>query len=210
MNKIAKLFYGIGEPFAAGFFEEETDSPAVKFCRAYRRFYENCPLPEYKSDDCLYPYGKFFCHDYAVNPNYCRQYEVNTEKLVQKSPKAAEYFNEFQRKHGSFLDVEGAADAAKYSVYLDGWNHAALNFKRIVSEGLDLYEKRVNAMKDATLSCALLDVLAGIRSFHTRSVEYLESVNAEKRLIDALKKVPFSPAAKKVSDGKAWYKEEQP
>ena len=88
MNSKAKLFYDINEPFAAGFFEVETDSPALKFCRAYRRYLEMAPLPEYKREDSLYPYQNLWCADYAVNPQYCRQFAVNYDVLTKKSSEA--------------------------------------------------------------------------------------------------------------------------
>ena len=44
MNQTAALFFQIGEPLAAGFFEEPDASTAKKFCRAYRRYFENCPV----------------------------------------------------------------------------------------------------------------------------------------------------------------------
>ena len=194
MNKAAQLFYDIGEPFAAGFFEEETDSIAIRFCRAYRRFFENCPIPEYRREDPLFPYANLFRGTYAVTPQYCRQYAVDMQMLAEKSPEAADVFEEFNTKHGAFTTVEGAEEAANYAAYFDAWNHAALNYKRIVADGLDRYEERIHAMQDTLLKEALLDVMAGIRCFHARAVAYLISVNAEERLITALQNVPFSPA----------------
>lgn len=194
MNEKAQLFYDIDEPFAAGIFEEETDDPATRFCRAYRRFLEQCPLPAYKREDPLYPYAGLFWCDYTVKPQYCRQCWADMGRLAKKSPRAAELFGEFNRKLDSYLDVEGAKEAANYAKYFDAHNHSALNFKRIVADGLDRYEERIRAMKNQTLKAALLDVVAGIRAFHGRVLDYLISVNAEERLVTALKKVPFAPA----------------
>ena len=194
MNPNAQLFYDIGEPFAAGFFEIESASPARMFCRAYRRFLEIAPLPEYRRDDSLYPYKNLWCQDYAVNPQYCRQYTVDFGRLGAKSEACEKLFRDFDSRHGDFLAVEGREAGSRYASYVDAWNHAAPNFKRSVSEGIDSYEKRVRAMKDDDLREALLDLLTGIRIYHARILEYLQSVNAEERLINALRKVPFSPA----------------
>ena len=194
MTDAAKLFYDINEPFAAGFFEIPDATPAVAFCRAYRRFYENVPLPRYKSFDPLYPYKGLWCDDYAVNPQYCRQYGVDFGRLGEKSTECEKLFRQFDAVHGSFLDVDGKEAGSRYAAYIDGWNHSALNFKRILAEGIDSYESRVRAMKNDDLREALLDLIAGIRTYHERIVKYLESEGAEKRLVDALKKVPFSPA----------------
>jgi len=194
MNDIAKLFYDINEPFAAGFFELEPASPARAFCRAYRRFFELAPLPKYKSFDPLYPYKGLWCESYAVNPQYCRQYSVDYGALKAKSDECARLFSKFDAEHGDFLAVDGREAGSRYAAYVDGWNHSALNFKRILAEGVDSYEARVRKMKDDDLREALLDLLCGIRTYHGRIVEYLESAGAEERLVKALKKVPFSPA----------------
>ena len=194
MTPTAKLFYDINEPFAAGFFEIPNASPARAFCRAYRRFYENATLSGYNRHDPLYPYQIPWRDNYAVNPQYCRQYFVDYDRLRAKSEECERIFREFDAEHGNFFDVDGKEAGARYAANIDGWNHSALNFKRIIAEGVDSYEARVREMKDEDLREALLDLLVGIRSYHTRIVEYLESVNAEERLVSALKKVPFSPA----------------
>jgi len=194
MTDAAKLFFDINEPFAAGFFEIPGASPARAFCRAYRRFYENVPLPRYKSFDPLYPYKGLWCDDYAVNPQYCRQYGVDFGRLGEKSAECEKLFREFDSVHGCFLDVDGREAGSRYAAYIDAWNHSSLNFKRIAAEGINSYEKRVGEMKNDDLREALLDLIAGIRTFHSRIIEYLEAEGAEKRLVDALKKVPFSPA----------------
>lgn len=53
MNENAKLFWEIGEPIAAGFFEfYEQRSLERIYCRGYRRYFETCPL--------IYPVGRRF------------------------------------------------------------------------------------------------------------------------------------------------------
>ena len=194
MNNTAKMFFDIGEPFAAGFFEIESASPARAFCRAYRRLLENIPLPQYHPEDSLYPYKNLWGSQYCVNPQYCRQYCADIGGLRAKSEECADIFSEFNAKHGNFFDVDGKQAGTKYAAYIDGWNHSAPNFKRTVGEGLNEYENRINQMKNDDLRLALLDLMSGIRTYHQRILEYLESVNAEERLISALKKVPFAPA----------------
>ena len=194
MTPTAKLFYDINEPFAAGFFELEGASPARMFCRAYRRFLENTTLSVYRREDPLFPYKGLWCNDYAVNPQCCRQYFADYGMLRSKSEEAERIFREFDAVHGDFLSVEGREEGSRYAGYIDAWNHSALNFKRIIAEGVDSYEARVREMRDVDLREALLDLLTGIRAYHKRIVDYLESVGAEERLVTALKKVPFSPA----------------
>lgn len=194
MNKTAQLFFDIGEPFAAGFLEEPDASVAKKFCRAYRRFYENAPLGYYEKGELLYPSKILQREGLAVSPQYSRQYVVHWSALEEKSLEAAKIFRQFDQEHGPFLDVDGIEEVSRYVAAIDGWNHSVLNFKRITAEGIDRYEERIHAMKDEDLKEALLDVLSGIRNYHSRAVAYLESVDADEKLIAALKKVPFRPA----------------
>lgn len=193
MNKTAQLFYDIGEPFAAGFFELPEASAAKKFCRAYRRLYETCPLPPYTGTP-LYPTELIGDPSLVIYPQYCRQYRFNMDKLKAKSPEAAAIFDEFDQKHGRFQFVDGMEEVSRYTTYIDAWNHGALNLERIIAEGVDRYEQRVREMNTEDLREALLDVLAGIRCYHGRVLAHLEAAGAQKRLLDALKKVPFSPA----------------
>ena len=194
MTHTAKLFYDINEPFAAGFFEIENASPAKMFCRAYRRYMETAPVPTYKSFDPLYPYRGLGNDRYAVNPQYCRQYYADFDRLRAKSEECEKLFRQFDAEHGDFLNVEGREAGSRYAGYIDAWNHSALNFKRIVAEGFNKYEERVRAMKDDDLREALLDLMIGIRTYHARMIEHLESAGAPEKLVTALKKVPFSPA----------------
>ncbi|MBR6807400.1 MAG: hypothetical protein IKM46_03355 [Clostridia bacterium] len=194
MTDTAKMFYDIGEPFAAGFFELEGASPARMFCRAYRRFYENTPFSAYKKRDPLFPYKGLWCDSFAVNPQYCRQYYADYGALRAKSEECERIFREFDKLHGDFQSVPGREAGSRYAAYIDGWNHSVPNFKRIIAEGLDSYECRIREMKDADLREALLDLMDGIRTYHRRMLEHLEALNAEERLVTALKKVPFAPA----------------
>ena len=194
MNQNADLFFEIGEPLAAGFFEEPEASTARKFCRGFRRYFENCPVPDHKPGTPLYPACQMDRSTLAVTPEYGAQYSVNFGKLEAKSKIAADIFREFHKNHSDYHIVDGVNEVLKYTSYIDACNHSALNYKRITLEGIDRYEQRVQAMKDQDLRTALLDVILGIRNFHSRCVAYLESVDAEPKLIAALKKVPFQPA----------------
>lgn len=195
MNDIAKLFSDIGEPLAAGLFEDPTASVARRFCRGYRRMYEECTLAEYDPSSCLYPYGTPMKEGAAIQLAYCRQYWIDTDILKEKSPDAERIFLEFDRVQNSFVTGEDRQEVRKYACgNIEAWNHSALDFDRITAEGLTGYEKRILEMKDEDLKAALFDLLKGIRTYLCRSVEYLESVNADEKLINALKKVPENPS----------------
>lgn len=178
MNTAAQLFRDIGEPFAAGFLELENGSPERVFCRAYRRYYENCRM-FYQPGEMLFPVGCTQDGELAVRPQYVYQYEVDWEKLAQKSPEAAELFRAF---------------ASKYT-YVEGWSHGTLQYRRILSEGVNEYERRVQALPPSDFREGLLDVLSGIRCYHARALSYLQQVSAPEELVQALRRVPFEPAA---------------
>ena len=192
MNETAKLFSDIGEPLAAGFFEEPDSSVARRFCRGYRRMYEECTLQEYDPASSLYPYRTPGKNGAAIEICYCRQFDYNAGRLREKSPEAERIIQEFYREYGDFFDIEGREEACKYSGP-EAWNHSALDHDRITAEGLIGYEKRILEMKDEDLKAALSDLLLGIRNYLGRCIDYLESVGAEQRLITALKKVPENP-----------------
>lgn len=191
----AKLFESIGEYFAAGFFEDPSASIAQRYCRAYRRFYENCPIEDIDVEAPLYP-SKGLIRDGAITvfPQYNRQFEANYDRLSAKSALAAEIIAEFEKEHNYYSEAEGKEDVLRYTAYIDAWSHSALNLERICAEGINGYEARVKQMKNEDLRDALLDLICGIRAYHGRTLEALKAANAPARLISALEKVPFDPA----------------
>ena len=195
MNDKVKLFYDIGEPFGAGLFEMEGQSVARRYCRAFRRFFEYGPIEFSITDWPVYPSGYMHNENVALMPNYCRQMYTNWGLLEKKSHEAAELIRDFQSHGYDFVDLPGRDVIRKYAENADAWNHSAPNYTRIIGEGLDSYQDRINQMKDEDLKEALTDVVIGIRRYCERTVEYLESINADKKLIAALKNVPFKPAS---------------
>jgi len=177
MNDFAQLFFDIDEPFAAGFFEIEGGDIARSFCRAYRRYYESCPI-FYNDGAPLYPVGNTTPADFAVRPCYCNQFSFNKGRLAQKSERAAELFSAFADEHS----------------FGEGWVHGALDYRRILGEGLDRYGERVRAIKNDSLREGLCDLLEGIRCYHLRALEKIKTMGAPEELIRALSRVPFSPA----------------
>lgn len=177
MNDTVSHFFEIGEYLAAGFMEYHNGPLPQTYCRAYRRYYENRPLI-YRSGAPLFPCGDTNDKGIAVSTCYARQYSVNWNELERKSPQAAEEFKKF---------------AAKYH-YAGEWNHSMLNYTRILAEGIDRYEERLHALPDSDFKAGLLDLIIGLRAYHRRALEYLNTVNAPTKLIEALNKVPFSPA----------------
>lgn len=192
MNEKAQYLLAVGEPFAAGLLElAESDSLPEIYCRAYRRYYETCPI-HYSEGAPLFPVGytvgayaypaplldEGVTHTTCVIPSYAHQYTANLVRLRQKDRRAAEIFEEFSSRYR----------------FIGCWNHSMLNYKRILAEGIDEYERRLLAKKESAFRTALLDLIAGLRTYHTRALAALPTMGAPKELLDALARVPFSPA----------------
>lgn len=179
MNDIAKLFYDINEPYAAGLFEAPEKSYFYRHTIAHARYFAALRPAEYTVGEQLYPSkAKFFKSGYAVNPQFAMTYQIDWNMLEKKSAEAASIMREFYDKSHS----------------PGGWTHAAPNYKRIVKEGLNSYRERVKKCRDADFRDPLLELLDGMECYIKRSIEYLRSVNAPERLISALSHVPFESA----------------
>ena len=179
MNPIAKLFYEIGEPYAAGLFEEPEKDCFYRHAIANARYLEYVKPAVYDEGELLYPAkNKYAQSGYAVTPQFAHTYQIDWGKLEAKSKEAADAMREFH--------------AMSHSP--GGWTHAAPNYKRIVREGLDSYRDRILAQPAGDFRDGLLALVDGMKSYLTRSVEYLKSAGAPEELISALAKVPFRPA----------------
>ncbi|MBQ9131878.1 MAG: hypothetical protein IJX62_05355, partial [Clostridia bacterium] len=192
MNENSQYLLSVGEPFAAGLLEIPNGSVEEVYCRAYRRYYETCPIV-YREGAPLFPCGKTV-GSYVpvlptngeqkdpvrafVTPQYALQYLIRWKELEIKSPRAAEIMREFCHHYH----------------YTGNWNHSMLNYKRILREGIDRYEQRLLAKKDSPFRRGLLDLLEGLRTYHRRALEALPAMGAPCELLEALRRVPFSPA----------------
>jgi len=74
------------------------------------------------------------------------------------------------------------------------YTHSFANFRRLVREGLNSYQKRVEKVKNDDIRNGLLDILAGIKAFHSRALALLKEDYGNSKLYKALEKVPFMPA----------------
>lgn len=197
MNETVKLFQKIKEPYAAGFFEEPDRSLFFRFSRAQRRYYEDRPVDDYKGGR-LYPSGLANWGGYAVQPECAKTFNPATggkgqvpgfyESLQVKNPKAAEIMLNV-REQCNFT-IEPSADY----VTLSGYTHGSPYFERIIAEGFDSYRNRIDKIQDIDMRDGLLDVLEGIKNYHSRGIDYLKGIKADSELIDALTRVPFKPA----------------
>lgn len=183
----AEIFKAVNEPFAQGFFEEPKRSYLYRFSNAYRRFWENAALVPYDGKS-LYPCGlnlKRTTRDdgMALIPNYSYTFECKWSLLRSKAP--AEAVDALYAD----LDKIGGVPPPHY-VGGGGFTHGFINYKRILTEGLSTYRKRVQALPEGDFRDALLVVLDGIDTYRKRSIAMLIEASAPKRLIDALSHVP--------------------
>ncbi len=188
MDNVVKLFLEIDEPYAAGFFELPNKGLFSRFSRAQRRFFENRPVDDYLGNR-LYPSGRAHTGNYAVHPDCAKTFNPDYYTLLyEKSPEAAKIMKKV-RDQSNFT----ITPSAPY-ITLSGYTHSAPHYERILAEGFDSYVTRINQIEDSDMREGLLDLLKGIRNYHSRGIEYLKSVNADQELIEALKQVPFKPA----------------
>lgn len=180
-----KKFEQIGEFYAAGLFEEPNATPFVRFSRAVRRYLENREMPSYNGES-LYPCGSF-ATKLCVTHHYSNTIAINWRNLEQKDPETIAPLKEFLSSYKILLPPEHRIGGTM-------WTHSFPNFRRIVREGFNSYEKRVEQMSNQDLRRGLLDVISGIRSFHARSLKLLKESGADARLCAALEKVPFEAA----------------
>ncbi|MBQ8369512.1 MAG: hypothetical protein IJY35_06005 [Clostridia bacterium] len=179
MTPLAELFYRIGEPYAAGLFEEPEQDYFYRHAIANARYLEHVPPAVYDAGEHLYPSkNKYVQNECAVQPQFALTYQVNWELLESKSKEATDAMREF----------------AAVSHNPGGWTHAAPNYKRIVREGLNSYRARIENQPDEPFKAGLLALVDGMKSYIVRSIDYLKTVGVPTELIAALEKVPFAPA----------------
>ena len=189
MNEIAALFYSIGEPYAAGLFEEPERGYFYRYCLAAARYWEALLPAKYDEGDRLYPTdNKVFTLDIAVEPQFCTTHSINWNKLKEKSPEAYEHMRAFNEA----------------SHFPGGWTHSTPNYKRIIREGLHSYKQRILSHPGSEFHEGLLALVNAMENYITRSVAYLREAGAPAELISALERVPFEPAATYYEGLVAW------
>lgn len=84
MNQTAQSFYEIGEPYAAGLFEEPESSYFYRHCLGYARYFEHLAPACYEDGERLYPCGNKFGGTNAVMPQFAITYSIDWGKLQEK------------------------------------------------------------------------------------------------------------------------------
>lgn len=197
MNSVVKLFSDIGEPYAAGLFEDEERGDFYRFSKAVRRFYEARPVNSYKGGR-LYPSGLDERGDFTVQPDCAKSFNPATggkgtlkgffEPLSRKNSEAADIMLKFREEHN--FTVSPSSEA----ITISGYTHSIPHYERVLAEGFDSYVERINRIADVDMRDGLLEVLEGLKDYHNRCLEHLRAAGADSELIVALETVPFQPA----------------
>ena len=178
-------FLNAGEFAAAGLFEEPERSLFYRKALGIRRYFEHYPLPTYEGRP-LYPSGPIprpcaigwcFMAGFTV-------YEPNADKV---EPDLLDAFRQDFARYRSFVPVE-------HTVTGNMSAHSIPYYERIAHEGLESYVPRIEKIEDVDMREGLLHIIAGIRCWVDRMLDYLRSVNADEKLIAALEQVPMKPA----------------
>ena len=182
---ISHKFKSIGEYGAAGMYEEPHRSLFYRKALGIRRFYENCELSVYNRE-YLYPSG--VCHTKMdIHPHYMSGMDMQNDAVLEKDKALTEmFFSDFCKYRPSVPQ--------EHTVAGNMYTHSMPNYERIVKEGLISYAQRIRKIEDVDMREGLLHLIEGIKNYLTRSVKYLEEAGADKKLINALKKVPLYPA----------------
>lgn len=182
---MVEKFKAIKEYAAAGLYEEPQRSLFYRKSLGIRRYYETCPLAKYNGQP-LYPSGARVL-GMRIFPNYLHGFECYEKEFNQEEQSLVNtFYNDF-RIYKSHLNPI-------HTVAGNMWTHSIPRYERIIAEGFNSYQERILKISDVDMREGLLHVVAGIRAYVARCVEYLKSVNADKKLITALEKVPFRPA----------------
>lgn len=178
-------FLKIEDYLSAGLYEQPNRSLFYRKALGLRRYYETAPMIEWNGQ-LLYPSGPVKREKFTY-PDYLMGFVTNLYEIkIRDAELAAEY------RQSDFFKFRSSVPK-EHTVAGDMYTHSLPNYQRVLSEGFDSYVDRINKIEDVDIREGLLHLLAGIRAWRDRSIEYLTEKNAPERLINALKKVPFEP-----------------
>ncbi len=184
--KLSEKFIEMNEPLASGLYEETSRSLFYRIALGLRRYFENLPIPEYNGE-MLYPSG-IIRKCGSITPSSSYVLDFNLKAIESKEPQAAK-----ELRRLDFFKYKSSVPK-EHTVGGNMFTHSMPNFERILAEGLESYFSRIEKIADIDMREGLIHLLDGIKAYHKKCVEYLESINANPDLVSALKKVPFKPA----------------
>ncbi len=198
----------IGEFFAAGFCEFPDAEPIIKFCRGYRRWFENRKIEEYEKG-LLYPAGQIR-HAAALIPSYSFSIgwgqDAYESKVRNARPEQKQALHQLSELHAEHRRKYHKFDQTPHTIGGAGYTHAIINYGRVIREGISSYRSRI---ENKCSSCqygqkafysGLLDVIEGMTLYHKRVLNHIENRQSKCKSSEALKllqafsQVPFKPA----------------
>jgi formate C-acetyltransferase len=211
-----EVLLGLGEAFAAGYFELPDAPPIRRWARAVRRRFEHRAIPVYGGTR-LFPAGPHTQtrENVLLSPCYSFTWSYNAAELQKCLATADERTREtLLAMDHAMAELQKQLDCIHtvHTVGGRGYTHSIPNYGRVLREGLSRYDDRLrekltaaNAAGDTerqNLYEGLLEVIAGIRAWHGRLTATLAATVCEetvadayrRRLLACLEQVPFRPA----------------
>ena len=201
---VSEFLQAIGEHYAAGFFKNPNGSYLQRSADALRSQYENAPLLPYDGTE-LYPIaaGSIYNPDNKQVYYYFYPYTHATRRIAGKDAfqqlldKAAEANIPCTGQLRSAVQ-RATQDNAFNVTFLRGWTHAVINYERILTEGLGVYERHLREAipphDESEFYPPLLETLEAIQLYIRRCEAMLREHNATK-LADVFRKMVSEPAA---------------
>ena len=186
---LAKELFEAGEYFAAELVDNTDRTPLYRYARAQASYLAHAEMTPYDGG-MLYPSGKCMNKNeqnghIAVKPDFSYTYTADLGRLAQRFPAAAQMLSD------EFSKV--AAIRGPHTVGGAGYTHSFINYRRILSDGLEGYRARVTALPAGDFRDAMLCLLDGIETYRLRCVAHLTEAGAPEVLIRALQHVPNHP-----------------
>lgn len=199
--KKSEIFRYLGEPFAAGFFEQENATYLSRHADALREHLDRAPLPEYETGSRFYPSGRPGIWDAdsgeTVQFFYPFSLRIDGEALRRKKSLLDSGFDQrlFQDAVTELEFLLQSSIPPCYGVGGRGWTHAVIHYERILKEGWNGYLERIEKCYDRNPEFygALKEVLEALFRYKRRCLEYLKRIGADAKLISALERVPEKP-----------------
>ena len=146
---VSEFFHAIGEPYAAGFFFSPNESYLQRNANAFMFHFAQASLLPYNGTK-LYPVGGgsiynpgnkqvyyfFYPHTHEI------RHAAGKDVFQQLMDKAVEANIPCDGQLRQAV-LHATWDEAFRVTFLRGWTHAVINYERILTEGLDAYERRL-------------------------------------------------------------------
>jgi len=171
-SKKSDLLYGLGEPFAAGMFEDENASIPWRYARGICRHFEHAPA--------LVPTGLLGIGGYQAvwNLNHAKlvRYDYNSSISVdwkafeEAISKTENPFHKTQLRRAQTELANWLCNPVpqRYAIGGAGWIHGIIHYERILDEGLLGYKARMDNKPDDDFFGPLKAVLDAVISYLKR------------------------------------------